>query len=155
MPVNSGCTDQLVTNIDAFLNIVPIQSVVRNPNGEASREVGRGCVTISIPSKKGELQCDLKNDLGLFFKPLISLKILGVGNSFTFEKRNSCMKLQKGTRIKLMQENNLFYLPCSVLDFKMSSNSVKLDSARKWHRRLDHLNYAECQECTRDSGGTG
>ena len=50
------------------------------------------------------------------------------------------MKLQKGTRTKLTQENNFCYLPCSVLEFKMSSNSVKLDSARKRHRRLGHLN---------------
>ena len=53
------------------------------------------------------------------------------------------MKLQKGTRIKLTQQNNLFYLPCSVLEFKMSSNSVKLDSAKKWHRRSGHLNQAD------------
>ena len=53
------------------------------------------------------------------------------------------MKLQKGTRVKLAQENNLFYLPCSVLEFKMSSKSVKLDCARKWHRRLGHLNQAD------------
>ena len=52
------------------------------------------------------------------------------------------MKLQKGTRVKLTQ-NSLFYLPCSVLEFKMSSNSVKLDNARKWHRRLGHLNQAD------------
>ena len=52
-------------------------------------------------------------------------------------------QLQKGTRVKLTQENNLFYLPCIVLEFKMSSNSVKLDSARKWHRRLGHLNQAD------------
>ena len=52
------------------------------------------------------------------------------------------MKLQKGTRLKLTQENNLFYLPCIVLDFKMSSNSGKFDSARNWHRRLGHLNQA-------------
>ena len=36
MLVDSGCTDHIVTNIDAFLDFVPIQSVVRNPNGEAS-----------------------------------------------------------------------------------------------------------------------
>ena len=53
------------------------------------------------------------------------------------------MKLQTGTRVKPTQENNLFYLPCSVLEFKMSSNSLKLDSARKWHRRLGHLNPAD------------
>ena len=53
------------------------------------------------------------------------------------------MKLQKGTRVKLTQENNLFYLPRSVLEFKMSSNSVKIDSARKWHRRLCQLNQAD------------
>ena len=65
------------------------------------------------------------------------------GHSFTFKKRNSCMKLQKGSRVKLIQENNLCYLPCSVLEFKISSNNVKLDSARKWHRRLGHLNQAD------------
>ena len=52
------------------------------------------------------------------------------------------MKLQKGSWVKLTQENNLFYLPCSVLEFKLSSNSAKFDSARKWHGRLGHLNQA-------------
>ena len=65
------------------------------------------------------------------------------GDIASLSKRNRCMKLQKGTRVKLTQEKNLFYLPCSVLEFKMSSNSVKLDSARKWHRRLGHLNQAD------------
>ena len=37
MLVDSGCANHIVTNIDAFLDFVPIQSVVRNPNGEASR----------------------------------------------------------------------------------------------------------------------
>ena len=146
MLVDSGCTDHIVTNIDAFLDFVPTQSVVRNPNGEASRVVGRGCVRISIPSNKGEFQCELINVLCV---PDYSSNLLSVsrctewGHSFTFERGNSCMKLQKGTRVKLTQENNLFYLPCSVLEFKMSSNSVKLDSARKWHRRLGHLNQAD------------
>ena len=63
------------------------------------------------------------------------------------------MKLQKGTRVKLTQENILFYLPCSVLDFKMSSNSVKLDSARKWHRRLGHLNKADMARKTLETVG--
>ena len=53
------------------------------------------------------------------------------------------MKLQKGTRLELRQENHLFYLPCNVLEFKMISNSVKLNSARKWHRRLGNLNQAD------------
>ena len=52
MLVDSGCTDHIVTNIDSFLDFVPIQLVVRNPNGEASIVVGRGCVRISIPSNK-------------------------------------------------------------------------------------------------------
>ena len=63
MLVDSGCTDHTVTNIDAILDFVPIQSVVRNPNGEASRVMGRGCVRISIPPNKGEFQCELKNVL--------------------------------------------------------------------------------------------
>ena len=53
------------------------------------------------------------------------------------------MKLQNETRVKLTQENKLFYLPYSVLEFKMSSNSVKLDCARKWPRQLVHLNQAD------------
>ena len=63
MLVNRGCKDHIVTNIDAFLDFAPIQSVVRNPNGEISRVVGRGCMRISIPSNKGEFQSELKNDL--------------------------------------------------------------------------------------------
>ena len=63
MLVDSGCTDHIVTNIDAFLDFVPIQSRVRNHNGEASRVVDRGCVRISISSNKGEFQCELKNVL--------------------------------------------------------------------------------------------
>ena len=144
MLVDSGCTDHIVTIIDAFLDCVPIQSVVRNPNGEASRVVGRGCVRISIPSNKGDFQCKLKN---ISCVPDYSSNLLSVsrctewGHSFTFEKGNSCMKLQKRTRVKLTKENNLFYLPCSVLE--IISNSVKLDSARKWYRRLGHLNQAD------------
>ena len=53
------------------------------------------------------------------------------------------MKIQKGNQLKVTDENNLFYLPCSVIEFKMSSNSFKLDSARKWHRRLGHLILAD------------
>ena len=61
MLVDSGCTDHIVTNVDAFLDFVSIQSVVRNPNGEDSRVVGRGCVRISIPSNKSEFQCKHAN----------------------------------------------------------------------------------------------
>ena len=57
MLVDIGCTDHIVTNIDAFLDFVPIQSVVRNPNGEAFRVV---CAR-------------------LLFKPPTSLKMHGVG----------------------------------------------------------------------------
>ena len=127
-------------------DFVPIQSVVRIPNGEASRLEARGCVRISISSNKGDFRCELKNVLCV---PDYSSNLLSAsrctewGHSFTFEKENSCMKLQKGTRVKTSEENYLFYLPCSNLDFKMSSNSVKLDSARNWHRRLGHLNQAD------------
>ena len=57
--MDSGCTDDIVTNIDAFLDFVPIQSVVKNPNGEVFRVAGRGCLRISIPSNKGEFQWEL------------------------------------------------------------------------------------------------
>ena len=141
--VDSGCTDHIVAYIDAFLDFVTIQSVVKNPNGEASSVVGRGCVRVSIPSNKREFQCKLKNVLSDYSSNLLAVsRCTEWGHSFTFEKGKSCMKLQKGTRVKLTQERNLFYLPCSVLESKMSSNSVKLDSARKWHRQLSQLNQA-------------
>ena len=146
MLADSGCTDHMVTNIDTFLDFVPIQSVVRNPNREAYRTVDRGCVRISIPSNKGEFQCELTNILCV---PDCSSNLVSVsrctewGHSFTFEKGKSCKKLQKGTRVKLTQGKILFYLPCSVLEIKMSSNSVKPDSERKSHRRLGHLNQAD------------
>ena len=64
------------------------------------------------------------------------------------------MKFQKGTRVKLTQENNLFYLPCSVLEFKMSSNSVKLD-CKEVPQTIGSFESGGCgQECTRDSGET-
>ena len=144
--VDSDCTDHIVTHIEAFLDFVSIQSGVGNPNGEASRVVGRGFVRISITTNKGEFQCELKNVLCV---PDYSSNLLSVsrctewGHSSTFEKGNSCMKLQKGARVKLTQEFKLFYLPRSAIEFKMSSNSVKLDSARKWHRQLGHLNQAD------------
>ena len=46
MLVDSCCTDHIATNIDAFLDFVPIQSKVRNPNGDVSRVGSRGCATI-------------------------------------------------------------------------------------------------------------
>ena len=156
MLVDSGYTDHIVTNIDAFLDFVSIQSVVRNPNGEASRVVGRGCVRISIPSNKGDFQCELKSILCV---PDHSSDLLSVSRCtewayiFTFEKLISCMKLQKSTRVKLTQEINLFYLPCSVLEFKMNSNSVKLDSAGKWRRRLRHLNQADAVKIAKETVG--
>ena len=60
MLVDSGCTDHIVTNIDLILDVVPIQSLVRNPNGEASRVAGRGCVRISITSNKGNSNANSK-----------------------------------------------------------------------------------------------
>ena len=63
MLVDSGCTNHIVLNIDAFLDFVLFQSVIRNTNREASRVVGRCCVRISMPSNKGEFQCEFKNFL--------------------------------------------------------------------------------------------
>ena len=54
------------------------------------------------------------------------------------------MKLQNGTRVKLKQENNLFHLPSSFLEIKMSSNNVKLGSARKWHRAIGSFESSRC-----------
>ena len=56
MLVDNGCADHIVTNINAFLEFVPIQSIVRNPKGEASSMVGRCYVRISILSNKTEFQ---------------------------------------------------------------------------------------------------
>ena len=67
----------------------------------------------------------------------------GVGTWLNFRKRNQLLETPEGNSGKTNTKNNLFYLPCSVLEFKLSSNSVKLDSAKKWHRRLGHLNQAD------------
>ena len=66
----------------------------------------------------------------------------GVGTLLHFREKNSCIKLQKGTWVKLTQEY-LTYLPCSNLESKISSISVTLDSARKWQKPLGHLNQAD------------
>ena len=153
MLVNSGCTDHIVTNIDAFLDFVPIQSVVRNPNGEASSVVGRGCVRISIPSNKREFQCELKNVLCV---PDFSSNLLSVsrctewGHGFLFEKGNSCMKLQKGTRVKLTPKNNvLLTLQRSRIqdEFQQRENSQRKEVAQT----VGSFESSGCgQECTRD-----
>ena len=53
------------------------------------------------------------------------------------------MKLHTGPGVKLHKKIELFYLPCSIVELKMSFNSLKLDSSREWHRRLGHLNQAD------------
>ena len=79
MLVDSGCTDHIVTNIDAFLDFLPIQSVVRNPNGEAV--VGRGCENQHTLKQRVIPMQTQKCSVcaGLFFKPPISLNMHGVG----------------------------------------------------------------------------
>ena len=75
MLVDTGCIDDIETNINAFLDFLPIQSVVRNLNGDACRVVGRSCVRISIHSIKKEFQSKLKNVLCV---PDYSSKLLSV-----------------------------------------------------------------------------
>ena len=127
--VDRGCTDHTVTKINAFLDFAATQRVVRNPNGGATRVMDRGFVKTSKPTNRTE------------FLSVSAWK--DWGHSINFEKRNSWMELQKRSRLKLTQQKSSFYLPCSILEFKMSSNSVKLDRARKWHRRLGHLIQAD------------
>ena len=50
------------------------------------------------------------------------------------------MKLQNGTQVKQTQQNILFYLSCSVLEINMNSNTVKLENARNWQKRLGNSN---------------
>ena len=133
---------------------MPIKSVVRNPNEEASRVMDRGCVRFFKPLTKRDFQCKLKNVLCV---PDYSSKILSVSRcadwGHSFEKINICLKLQKGTRVKLTQEKNLIYLPCSFLEFKMSSNSVKFDIAILMAQTIGSIESSGWrQECTRDSG---
>ena len=85
MLVDSGCTDHIVTNIDAFLDFVPIQSVVRNPNGEASRVVGRDCENQHTLKQRGIQMRTQECFVCAVFKPPISLKMHGGGPSFTFD----------------------------------------------------------------------
>ena len=61
MLTQSVYTASIVTNIDALLDFVPIQSMVRHPNGEISRVVRRGCVrTAKNPQTKHNSNAKLK-----------------------------------------------------------------------------------------------
>ena len=62
--------------VDAFLIFMPIKSVVRNPNGESSRMVGRDLQSQDFVSVSRCTEWE---------------------HSFTFKKRNSCMKLETRT----------------------------------------------------------
>ena len=80
MLVDSGCTDHIVMNIDAFLDFVPIQLVVRNPRGFQSGGQ-RLCENQHTLKQRG---IPMRTQTcfvfaGLFFKPPISLKMHGVG----------------------------------------------------------------------------
>ena len=130
---------------------------VQKSQREASRVVGRGCVRISIPSIKGEFQCKLKNFLCVldYTSNLLSVsRCTEWGHSFTFEKGNSCMKLQKGTRVKLTQENNL------LLALQRSRIQDEFQQRETWQckemaQTIGSFESGGCgQECTRDSGGT-
>ena len=98
---DSGCSDRIQTKIDPFLDVEPLRSVVRNPNGESTKR----CVRISIPSNRGEIPWEMQNVLCV---PDYSLNILSVsefsGQSFTLEKRNSSIRHQKETRVKLTKK---------------------------------------------------
>ena len=135
--MDNGCTDHIVIT-DAFLNFGPIQSVVRNTNGEAEKdEEGRNCVrTIYVyPQIEGNSNAN-SNKL---HKSCFSLKMHGVGTKPQFRVRKELHTTPEGSSSKT---NNLFYLPGSMLELDMISNSVKLEGARKWHRRLGQLNQA-------------
>ena len=154
MLVDIGCTDHIVTNIDAFLDIGPIQSVVRNPNAEASRVVGRGCVRISIPSNKGEFQCELKNVLCV---PDYSSNLLSVSrctewwHSFAFKKKIDAWNSKSKTNTR-----ELFVL----LTLQRSRNQDEFQQRETWQfkevaQMIGSFESSECgQRCTRDSGGT-
>ena len=118
MLVDSGCTDHIAINFEAFLYICSC-----NQYSEILREslVEVWAVAVSAypqtkrrtNSNSNVFVCDW-----IILKPLVTLILNKVGYSFTFEKRKSCLKLQKGTGVKLTQESILFYLTRSVLEFK-------------------------------------
>ena len=76
-------------NIDAFLDFLPIQTVLRNENGESCRLAERGSVWISIPSSKREFQCNFKDafwaaDYSSYF--LSASWCIDWGHGLTFDK---------------------------------------------------------------------
>ena len=82
MLVDSGCTDHIVTNIDAFLDLVPIQSQGQKSQRRGFQSGGqRLCEDQHTLKQRGIPMRTQKCSVfaGLFFKPPISLKMHGVG----------------------------------------------------------------------------
>ena len=92
--VESGCTDHVVTKIDAFLDFMPVQSVVRNTKGEAYPKTK----WIFIANSKKLCMPDYSSNL------LSVSRCTEWGHSFNFEKGNSCMKFQTGSRVRITQK---------------------------------------------------
>ena len=130
--IDSGCTDPIVTNIDTFLDFVPLQSVVRNPNIEASRLMGKGYARISLPSNDGEFQCELYSQLKF---GITQFELLNSG------KTNS----RKWVVIPTLQRSRI------QDEFQQHETWQCKDVAQ----RIGLFESSGCgQECTRDSGGT-
>ena len=82
MLVESGCTDHIVKNIDAFQDFVTIQPVVKNQKRRGFQSGGqRMCEDQHTLKQKGNPMRPQKCFVcaGLFFKPPISLNMHGVG----------------------------------------------------------------------------
>ena len=100
--------------------------MARTPNGEGSNKVGTVSSENQQTLKERETPIQTQEDsvgARLFFKAPISL-------SMHKKSIDLLSLLRKATNAS---EKKLFLLSCSVLEFMISSNGVKLDCARECH----------------------
>ena len=125
--VDNGCTDHIVKNSNALLDVLRIQSEI----AAESKFVNSGCRQIIILFNGGK-----SNLRSVIFCVWLTIPQNSYQSQYAGSGVQSCRKLRKGTWVKLTQENSFFCKTWCVLEFKMSSNSVKTDKSSMWHKQL-------------------
>ena len=89
MQVDSGCTDHIVTNIDAFLDFVPIQCGQKSQRRGFQSGAQRLCEDQHTLKQRGIPMRTQKCFVcaGLFFKPLNNLKMHSSGNVASLSRK--------------------------------------------------------------------
>ena len=113
MLVDSGCADHIVATNDAFLDFVPIPSLLKNPKERFPESWAEAMWGSASPQIKGKSNAKSRKSCVWLTIPDTSYQPQDArsGHIASLSRKKSCMKVQKGTRLTLKQENDLFYLP--------------------------------------------